>query len=128
MPNILLLETDKLIAKSIVRQLEILGCSVDWQVDPQEAIISVDLRPVELVIMDVTLAGRSGVEFLYEFRSYPDWVNIPVFIYSSVPPRELGSAAAGFNQMGVKGYFYKPTLSPRQLADKIELALKTKAV
>jgi DNA-binding response OmpR family regulator len=113
--NILLLETDKFIAHNISQCFANAGHHIDWQVDPQEAIISVDVAPVELVIMDVILAGRSGIEFLYEFRSYPDWANIPVVIYSNVPQREVGKSIAGFDQINVKNYFYKPNTSIKQL-------------
>lgn len=105
----LVLETDKMFAHNICRHLEVHGYKTDWQVDPQEAIISVDVEPVDIIIMDVVLAGRSGIEFLYEFRSYPDWANIPVIIYSSVPAREVGDSAAGFEQVNIKAYLYKPT-------------------
>lgn len=117
--RVLLLETDTLIAKSIIRQLEIDGHSTDWQVDPQEAIISADVEPIDLVIMDVLLAGRSGIEFLYEFRSYPDWAKIPVVIYSSVPAREVGDSVAGFEQINIKSYLYKPSSSVSQLVKTV---------
>jgi DNA-binding response OmpR family regulator len=118
--RVLILETDKFIAKNICLQLEASGHCADWQVDPQEAIISADVEPVDLVIMDVTLAGRSGIEFLYEFRSYPDWANVPVIIFSNVPPREVGDSLAGFGQINVRHYFYKPTTPIRELVMAVD--------
>jgi DNA-binding response OmpR family regulator len=119
MSRILLLETDKYLAGSLEKFLASSGHQVDWQVDLQEAIISIDVQPVDMVIMDIMLAGRSGIEFLYEFRSYPDWSNIPVIIYSNVPSREIGISVAGFNQLGIRNYFYKPTTPISQVVDSV---------
>ena len=126
--NILLLETDKFIAQNIKQCFDCAGHSLDWQVDPQEAIISIDVQPVDLIIMDVVLAGRSGIEFLYELRSYPDWSNTPVIIYSNVPAREVGAAIAGFDQISVRDYFYKPNTSIRQLLAAANRYIPTAAV
>jgi len=115
--KVLVLETDKVLAKNICNHLEIYGHKPDWQVDPQEAIISVDVEPVDLIIMDITLAGRSGIEFLYEFRSYPDWSNIPVIIFSNIPHREIEDCIAGFSQINIRNYFYKPTTPIKELIE-----------
>lgn len=122
--RILILETDKILAQNIGNCLEVAGYHVDWQVDPQEAIISVDVQPVDLVVMDVVLAGRSGIEFLYEFRSYPDWANIPVIIYSSIPAREVGDSVVGFEQINIKSYLYKPATPVSRLISLIDSVLQ----
>src|SRR4051812_20505200 len=111
MARVMLLETDRLLAKSLTNYLAKNGYTVDWQVDPQEAIISIDVEPVDLVVLDLILAGRSGVEFLYEFRSYPDWLDIPVIIYTNLPEREVGASLAGFSQLNVKAYHQKQAVS-----------------
>jgi len=120
----MILETDKLLARNIGRCLETAGYQTDWQVDPQEAIISVDVQPVDLVIMDVLLAGRSGIEFLYEFRSYPDWASVPVIIYSSVPAREVGDSVVGFEQINIRSYLYKPSTPVAQLIKIVDSVLQ----
>src|SRR4051794_26809551 len=98
MARILLLETDNVLAQAATDYLEKNGHSVDWQVDPQEAIICLDVQPADFVILELVLAGRSGVEFLYELRSYPDWLDLPVFIYTAIPQRDVGTSLAGFDQ------------------------------
>jgi DNA-binding response OmpR family regulator len=122
--RILILETDKLLAENIGNCLATAGYQIDWQVDPQEAIISVDVQSVDLVIMDVILASRSGIEFLYEFRSYPDWVNVPIIIYSSVPAREVGDSVVGFEQINIKHYLYKPSTPVAQLIRSVDTILR----
>ncbi len=123
MSRILLLETDKVVAANIGGLLEANGHKVDWQVDPQEAIISIDVQPVNLIITELILAGRSGVEFLYELRSYPDWQDLPVIIYTNVPAREVGLSAQGFEHLKIKAYHHKPSASVDTLLRTVEACL-----
>lgn len=128
MSIILLLETDKVVAANISGLLEANGHKVDWQVDPQEAIISIDIQPVDLIITELILAGRSGVEFLYELRSYPDWQDLPVIIYTNVPAREVGLSAQGFEQLKIKAYHHKPSAHVDDLLRTVEACLSPTAV
>jgi DNA-binding response OmpR family regulator len=123
MARVLLLETDGLLAKAIADYLQADGHQVDWQVDPQEAIISIDVEPVDLVVLELILAGRSGVEFLYELRSYPDWIDLPVVIYTGIPQREVGASLGGFDQLNVKAYHQKQIDGLDTLSQTIEKSL-----
>lgn len=128
MANILLLETDKLLADNICTVLQAQGHSVDWQVEPQAAVTSADVIKPDLVILELLLAQRSGVEFLYEFRSYPDWQDLPAIIFTVIPPDELEACREGFSQLNVVQVLYKPTTSLQQLADCVAGALTTALV
>lgn len=128
MSNILLIETDKLLAQNIQKMLEAAGHSVDWQVEPQEAINRADTVKPDLVILDLLLAERSGIEFLYEFRSYPDWQNLPAIIFTNIPAEELGACAEGFSQLSVVEVLYKPAASLKKLTQSVDRALKTVSV
>ncbi|HET9850815.1 MAG TPA: response regulator [Candidatus Saccharimonadales bacterium] len=128
MPRVLLLETDNLLAKNVSKALRAKGLEVDWQVEPQAAVTAVDERPVDLVIMDLVLANRSGIEFLYEFRSYPDWQNLPVIIYTSVPPGQLADCADSLGQLGVSAYLYKPATTLAGLSFSVLDCLAATAV
>ncbi len=121
MAKVLLIETDKFLAKNVTNILEANDFIVDWQVDPQAAVISLDQGTTDLIIMDLVLAGRSGIEFLYEIRSYPDWQKIPVIAFSSVPEAELGSCAQSLEQLDVKVYYHKPATT---VADLVRAAKK----
>lgn len=127
MSRILLLETDKFMAANITGLLEANGHIIDWQVDPQEAIISVDVQPVDLIISELILAGRSGVEFLYELRSYPDWQDLPVIIFTNVPAREVGASAQGFGELKIDAYHYKCSTPLTKLLKSVEACLSPAA-
>lgn len=125
MANILLIETDTLLAQNICSSLEAEGHTVDWQVEPQEAITHADTAKPELVILDLLLAERSGVEFLYEFRSYPDWQSPPAIIFTNIPAAELEANAEGFLQLNVAAVLYKPATSLKMLVDSVAQILKS---
>ncbi len=72
------------------------------------------------VVMDMTLDGHSGLEFLYEFRSYTDWLHIPVFVYSSVMVGDEVLSARSWQHLGVANYFYRPQSSLHDLRLGIE--------
>lgn len=118
-----MVETDRVIADNLSRYLSRSGHEIDWQQDLQAAIDASDNCCPDLVVLDLMLCGRSGVEFLYEFRSYPDWQDIPVVLFSNISIRDLGASTAGFNQLNISAYHYKPTTSMAQLAHSIDFVI-----
>lgn len=125
MAHVILIEPDKLLAINVATALKRRGHSVDWQVEPQAATDSADKRHPDIVILDLLLAGRSGVEFLYELRSYPEWLELPVVIFSDVSPAELGASVGGFDQLNISAFHHKAVTSLAQLTDTVELLLQT---
>src|SRR5690242_5912455 len=101
MSNVLLIESDKILAANVTKVLQRSGHNVDWQIDPQVALDKVDANLPQLIILDLVLAGRSGIEFLYEFRSYPDWQTLPVIIFSSYAVEELKETLASFEHLNI---------------------------
>lgn len=124
MARILFIESDYLLGANAVKILKHSGHSVDLHVDPQAAMDSADAEHPDIIILDLLLAGRSGVEFLYELRSYPEWAKLPVIIYSNVPADEFTGAGIGFSQLDIAGYFYKPATPISELAKSIERILQ----
>ncbi|HEX5395238.1 MAG TPA: response regulator [Candidatus Saccharimonadales bacterium] len=123
MAKLLLIESDALLAAAAIKVLSESGHTVDWQVDPQEALDLADKELPELIVLDIMLAAHSGVEFLYEFRSYPDWRKIPVVIYCSLSAEELKEALSGFEHLSLEAYHYKPNTSLAELAASVERIL-----
>ena len=119
MSQILLIESDRLIADNIKKVLKKAGFSVDWQVDPQAALDVADKNLPDLIIVDLALAGHGGVEFLYEFRSYPDWREVPVVIFSSLSAEELKEDITGLGHLNINAYHYKPNTSLSELVKSV---------
>ena len=98
-------------AQSMARSLMGEQYDVICEVDPQAALDTIEDNPPDLIIMELLLPGRSGLEFLYELKSYPDWQGIPVLIFSSLAAVELSDSAEVFETMGVKAVYHKPWTS-----------------
>lgn len=117
--QILLLEPDQVLAKTYIEALKD-NHKIKWLNTAEAAISEADKNRPELIILEIKLPTHSGVEFLYEFRSYDDWQNIPIVILSSIPQAELRVSDSVWQKLDIKNYLYKPTTSLRQLAMVVE--------
>ena len=110
--KILLVEPDSILGSALKTALEGSGFKVSHVLTAQEAVIVADAKTPDLVILELQLVSHSGIEFLCEFRSYSDWDQIPVVIYSSVPPTEFAASREGIAmELGVVKYLYKAVAS-----------------
>lgn len=110
--NILLLEPDKILADTYRRALQHAGHRVTMCASAQAAIFAADDCQPDVVIVELQLIGHSGIEFLYEFRSYDDWQTVPVIIQTNVPAGEFSDSWDLLRgELGVSAYHYKPLTS-----------------
>lgn len=127
MANILLIEPDLLLAKTYAKSMDAAGHKVVACAGAQAAIHAADQKQPDVVILELQLVEHSGIEFMYEFRSYPEWQNIPVIIQTGVPVSEFAGNMKLLNdELGVRTYLYKPQTSLRQLVASVgdQLAIK----
>lgn len=116
MSRILLIEPDLVLAEAYRQALGADGHQVICCASAQAGIISADQHPPNLVILELQLIEHSGIEFLYEFRSYPEWQDIPVILHTLVPPAEFNDNRQLLrDQLNVADYLYKPQTSLREL-------------
>ena len=108
MAQILLIEPDKILAGNIRDYFAKANHKVITHNDLQKAVQSADGNLPAVVIMELQLAGRSGIEFLYEFRSYPDWQSVPVVIYTSYKTEDLLAYGGVFKDLNTSKVLYKP--------------------
>jgi DNA-binding response OmpR family regulator len=120
MSRILLVEPDAVLANTYRKALEENGHQVTTAHSAQSAIVGADKHTPDLVILELQLSGHSGIEFLYEFRSYQDWQAVPVLIQTQVPPSEFNSNWQILrNELGVANYLYKPHTSLKHLTNSV---------
>ncbi|MGC1177147.1 MAG: response regulator [Candidatus Saccharimonadales bacterium] len=128
MSRIFLIEPDRVLAEIYQRALARAGHEVVVCAAAQAAILVADKTRPDVVIVELQLIEHSGIEFLYEFRSYPDWQRIPVIVHTHVPPGEFaGSWQLLKDELSVHAYLYKPHTSLRQLVDSAENCLSVSA-
>jgi len=122
MAYILLIEPDRRLAKNYLAALKAAGYKVQWCTAGQEAIQLADERQPDIVVLELQLKGHNGVEFLYEFRSYPEWQSVPVIVQSLVPPEALDNMAAA-RWLDIQTYLYKPNSRLTHLVGAVEAVL-----
>ena len=120
MANILLIEPDRVLAETYAQAILSAGHMVAVAPGAQSGILVADQLQPDVVVVELQLVEHSGIEFLYEFRSYPDWKTLPVIIQSQVPPREFNASLALLrDELGVKEYLYKPHTKLKDLLKAI---------
>lgn len=125
-PTILLIEPDKLFAQTYKKALEASDYTVFLVTNAQEAISCADAHKPDLVVLEVELAKHNGIEFLYEFRSYPEWQSIPVIINTNISRGKFAASSNELQLLGVSELLYKPKSSLAKLisilANELEYA------
>lgn len=121
--RILLIEPDKVLADTYMQALKQHGHDILHTYNAQEAVHIVDRRTPDVIILEMQLKRNNGVEFLYELRSYPEWVNVPVILLSAVP--DLSLTPDLMAQLGIKVHLYKPQTTMQNLIRTIDRLVVT---
>lgn len=120
MANILMLEPDALLADIYSQALMFDGHKVRHSVSAQRGVFQVDEKRPDVIIVELQLVAHSGIEFLYELRSYSDWQHIPVIVHSCIPPTEFEDSAKLLRDLlHVRTYLYKPQTSLKTLLREV---------
>ncbi len=117
---ILLIEPDLVLAKIYSKALNAVGYEITVMGQAQSAILALDAQLPDLIILEPQLVGHSGIEFLYELRSYADLQNIPVLIHSFVQLEAFNQSREVLRTLNVVGYLYKPQTSLQQLITLVQ--------
>lgn len=120
MAHILLLEPNKVLARTYIRALEHVGHTVGYARGAQEAINVADEQSPDVVVLELQLGARDGIEFLHEFRSYPEWQEVPVLLHTQVSPTSLMRFQGSLvKDLGVTGVLYKPQTTLAKLISMV---------
>jgi DNA-binding response OmpR family regulator len=124
MAHIILVEPDRVLAETYRQALQTDGHTVTPCASAQAAIFAADQQQPDVVLLELQLIEHSGIEFLYEFRSYEEWQPVPVIILTQVPAGEFASNWRLLRQqLGVQSYLYKPQTSLQQLRQAVKSGL-----
>lgn len=117
--QILLLESDRVVANCIKRELEKQKAKVHIIAQAEEAIAVADEHTPDAVIAEISLPGHSATEFFYEFRTYPDWKKVPIIIYSSMQLPERAGNSQDWKLLNISETLYKPDISIAELCERV---------
>lgn len=117
--DVLIVEPDRVIAQIYAEFLRFQGGRVRVVSSAQGAIMAVDHRLPDVIVLEPMMARHNGVEFLYELRSYQEWEGIPVVILSWQRASEYGGMVALGAQYGVAAFLSKHDTTLSVLAQTI---------
>ena len=101
--RVLLVEDDRMIAEGVRKALRADGCAVDWVQDGASAISAASNEPYDLVLLDLGLPKRDGLEVLRSLRA--GGRDVPVMI---VTARDAVSDRVKGLDAGADDYLVKP--------------------
>lgn len=118
MTNVLVVEPDKNLAPILKKFLE-RSFNVSLCLESQKAISAADAAQPDIVVLELALPEHNGLAFLQEFKTYTDWIDIPIIVYSHIPLEDTGLNLAEWKKQGVNAYLYKSTTSLVDLKNNI---------
>lgn len=81
--NVLLIEDEPNIIEAIRFLLTRDGWTVDTHSDGSDAVEVINAAKPDLVILDLMLPGKSGMDILREVRDIPDLVKLPILMLTA---------------------------------------------
>jgi DNA-binding NtrC family response regulator len=122
--SVLVVDDEKNIRRTLRMVLEGAGFGVHDAPDAETGLQILAKEEIDLVMMDVRLPGKSGIEALEIIRSTPETARLPVLVISG---HASVAEAVHAVQVGATDFFEKPLDRDRVLVS-VRNALKTKAL
>jgi len=120
-PKILVAEDEQDARLIYVDILSSAGYEVDGVADGKEALIKMENKKYDLVLLDIIMPNLDGISALKAIKEDPSkYGNMPIYMLTNI-----GSDAAIENsvQLGAQGYILKSDTDPTELTDLVEKAL-----
>jgi CheY-like chemotaxis protein len=114
--RVLLVEDDRFLRRAGEAVLRRCGLTVLLAVDGDEALALARREKPDLVLLDMLMPRRSGIEVLRELRAQPDTRSMRVLVLSN-SSREQDIEEA--ERLGVEGYWVKAEMSLNELGDRV---------
>ena len=122
MPNesqskkVLIVEDEQALLKTIDLTIKDKGFQTLTALDGETASELIKKEKPDLVLLDILLPRKGGMEVLREMRADEETKDIPVLLLTNLSDEE--SIAEGV-QLGARGYFVKADLTLDEVADKV---------
>src|ERR1700751_6343664 len=110
--SVLIIDDEAEIRESLQTLLELEGFAVDTAASGEDGLVQMAEHPFDLVLLDLTLPGRNGMEILAEIRSHA--ARLPVIMITAYGTVENAVRAM---QSGAANFVQKPWDNEKLLAD-----------
>jgi CheY-like chemotaxis protein len=119
-PRILLVEDDRTIAEMYAQRLEMQDWDIRVAADGAAAVDAALSTMPDLIVLDIELPIKNGIEVLRELRARPPTMAIPVVVLSNTPGAMSMDVA---HQLGISAWAVKSATTPDQLAGLVSVYL-----
>jgi len=116
--SVLLIEDDRLIGDMYLRGLQRAGLAVTWKTNGDDGLIAARDNQFDLMIVDVLLPGKNGLEILEALRGGEDLVpNTKVIVLTNYDVEQEQRAVAASK---CDAYLLKAEITPKRLVEIIK--------
>lgn len=114
----ILVVDDSMTTRSMIKNILInVGYTVDSVVDVAEAMVKLKLNHYDLIITDITMPKVDGYEFIERLRTDEMYMDIPIFVISSLAKE---TAMKRLKKFKIEGYTQKDNFNQNKFIDKIK--------
>ncbi len=112
--KVLIVEDDKMLAEMYRDGFEVAKHKVVSAHGAQDALNKLDKTEVDLILLDLILPGRSGIEVIHELSSYKDWQKIPIILMTDNHPESFKIADKDLVKYSVRKMVFKQKTTPTE--------------
>ena len=118
--KVLIIEDDKMLAEMYRDGFKLSKHEVISAHGAQDALNKLDKTEVDIILLDLILPGRSGVEVIHELSSYKDWQNIPIILMTDNHPATFKIADEDLAKYSVRKLVFKQKTTPTEVVQLAE--------
>lgn len=119
--TVMIVDDDEIFLEELGEVLESSGYAMVTVNDPMQAIgVARSVRP-KLILLDMKMPGKSGLEVAYEIQGVPELAGTPIIVTSAYVKKDN---MPFLKACGIKKYLKKP-FNPLDIIWQIEDVLKT---
>ncbi|MFT7507298.1 MAG: DNA-binding response OmpR family regulator [Acidimicrobiales bacterium] len=115
MKKILIAEDDKFLQEIVTERIKRAGFKSTSVSDGAEVMHELVAQQPDLLLLDVQLPNKNGIEILQEIRNTPSVAEIPIILFTNEDSDEVKAKAKEFNAH----YFMKALTGGGELTDTI---------
>ncbi|PIU69058.1 response regulator [candidate division WWE3 bacterium CG06_land_8_20_14_3_00_42_16] len=116
MKKILIVEDDQFILDLYKRQLENAGYEILTAENGEKALQELD-KSVNLILLDILLPKKGGLEILKDIKSNESVKNIPVILLTNLGQESIIKQAF---ELGASGYLIKSSITPSDVVHQVK--------
>lgn len=115
--KILLIEDNREISLLYTESLEKAGYDVTPAPTGEQGLEAAQKGPFDLILLDIMLPQKSGLDVLKELKSLPAAQDVPVYMLTVLGQESVIKEAF---ELGAAGYFMKASYSPKDVVREVQ--------